>query len=212
MKKFLPFLSLLVLISGCDNIRSVAYTTPVPFQKNILYLKQGSYAAVRPDVPLQLKDEATELLNESFSELLGSCYVQDPILQATEFRLNTGKIPISDLDRIKFQQPDLDYLIYLRSSYKEPVITEFTDSRNFHIPEEHVTGRLTIFDLATNELVYEQVLIGSTEEPYDPYDPYGENDDDITFRAAGDLLTVKVLKRLIRRVAKNASTKGILCN
>ncbi len=198
-----------MFIISCDNIQSVTYTAPTSFDDNPLWLISGTYAIVRPDVPLKMKGEATDLLNESFSTLIGKCYINEPMLSALEIPLNLGKLNEDDLQQIKFVQPDLDYIIYLQSDYKEPVVTEFQDSRYYRSPNEHVTGTLYIIDLAKNEIAYKQALIGSTEERYDPYD---EDDDEVVFKATGELLAIKVLKRLIGRVEKNAIKKGFVCD
>ena len=132
---------------------------------------------------------------------MDSCLEQNKILSANGIQIDNDKIRTADIESIKFAQPGVDYIIHLSSNYKKPVITEFKDSRNFASPEEHVTGTFTIFDLASNSIIFQQQLIGSTEERYDPFD---EDDDPIYFKATGELLTEKVIKRLIKGVVRNA--------
>ncbi|WP_148311306.1 hypothetical protein [Nonlabens marinus] len=189
----------------------MTYTQPELFEENILQLLPGTYTAVRPDVPVAMKSEVNSLIEETFKELVGDCYEQTVQIQALEIPLNGSQLFTADVERIKFQAPNLDFLIYVSSSYREPTVTEFRDSRTYRQPREHVTGTLYIFDLNSNTLLFKQRLIGSTEEAYDPYEEE-EDDDGIVFKAEGELLTTKVLKRLLKGIARNAKSSNLKCD
>ena len=210
MKHCYPFLLLIILFTAsCDNIQSVSYKQPTKFRKNNFTVRSGTYVIVQPEVPAKLKISTTELLMENLSELLGTCLEKNRIVSAKAIQIDDDKIRNADVESIKFAQPNADYVIHLSSNYKKPVITEFRDSRNVVSPEEHVTGTFTIFDLASNSIIFQQQLIGSTEEKHDPFD---EDDDPIYFKATGELLTEKVIKRLTKGVRNNAKNYIPACS
>ncbi|WP_194851305.1 hypothetical protein [Nonlabens antarcticus] len=212
MKYFIVILVLLVTLSGCNNIRSVTYTQPIKFKKNVLYLRSGSYASLQPDVPSNQINEATTLLDAAFTGIAGECYSANSSVKNLKLKLAGNRLSNYDINQIRHSQPTLDYVIILSSAYKEPVVTEFYDSRRFRSPEEHVTGILSILDIKKNQVIYSQTLEGSTEDRYNAFDPNGDEEPSIVFKAKGELLTTKVLKRLIKNVAKYSNAKKLSCN
>ncbi|SCY16883.1 hypothetical protein SAMN05192588_1479 [Nonlabens sp. Hel1_33_55] len=209
MKTFLFVSIIALLVVGCNNIQSVTYQEPTKLRKNEFIVRKGSYTIVKPEVPVRLVNETFSRLEENMRDLLGNCLLSNSVVKATDIQIDDYKIRKADINSIKILQPNVDFVIHISSTYKEPIVTQFRDTRKSFSPDEHVTGTLTIFDISTNRIIYQQQLIGSTEEKYDVFN---DDNDLILFKATGNMLTEKVLKRLIDGVSRHAENFVDSCN